>query len=112
MAGRMAGSYLVSFQCLFHRLQAKLDYRNEVCHINKSQYLSGTQHSEKTKPGLKPFLESTKLFFSKKIWSKVGVRLIHECGLYTCEYGSCFALIKLVMALMLSIHRSNVFYPI
>ena len=84
----MAGSYLVRFQCLFDRLQAKLDYRNEVCHINKLQYLGGTQHSEKTKPGLKPLLESTKLFFSKKIWSKVGVRLIHECGLYKCEYGN------------------------
>ncbi len=57
------------FQCLFDRLQ--------FCHINKSQYIGGTQHSEKTKPGLGPFEKAWNYFFPRKFGQKSG------CGLYT-----------------------------
>ena len=80
----MTSHCCLHLQCLFDRWHAMLDYLSWWTLWYKQIYLSGMRHS----PGLLPFRENVKLFFFEKIWSKVGVWLIHECGLYTCEYGT------------------------
>ena len=80
----MTSHCCLHLQRLFDRWHAMLDYLSWWTLWYKQIYLSGMRHS----PGLLPFRENVKLFFFEEIWSKVGVRLIHECGLYTCKYGT------------------------
>ena len=73
----------ISQVCLIDGMLCQIIYRDVFCDMNKYFLAVCGMHS----PGLLPFRENVKLFFFMKIWSKVGVRLIHECSLCTYEYG-------------------------
>ena len=49
------------------------------------------------------------LFFSRNYAWKLGVRLIHKCGLYTSLYGNLFSLLINVVALVFRFHVDNSF---